>query len=105
MVGRPVIEAESVRQRADPQVLGLVDRVYAARMGREEGPGSAPRGRLATRGRAALKERLWGEGVSDDLAEAWIARWESEAVRRGLKRDATYWHLAAEWIDEERGAS
>ena len=57
------------------------------------------------RRRAALKERLWGAGVSDDLAEAWIVRWEAEAARLGLQRDADYWRLAAEWIDRERGAS
>jgi hypothetical protein len=57
------------------------------------------------RRRAALKDRLWGVGVSDDLAEAWIVRWEAEAARRGLKRDAQYWRLAADWIDRERGAS
>ena len=55
--------------------------------------------------RAALKERLWGEGVPDDVAEAWIARWEAEAEGRGLPRDDEYWLLAADWIATERGAS
>lgn len=57
------------------------------------------------RHRAALKDRLWGEGVSDDLAEMWIARWEAEAARRGLRRNVAYWREAGDWIDRERGAS
>jgi hypothetical protein len=55
--------------------------------------------------RQALKDGLWGEGVADDLAEHWIARWEIEAARRQLPRDERYWELAADWIAEERGAS
>ncbi len=60
---------------------------------------------IDARRRAALKQRLWGVGVSDDLAEAWIVRWEAEGARLKLRRDADYWRLAAAWIDRERGAS
>jgi hypothetical protein len=55
--------------------------------------------------RQALKDGLWGEGVPDDLAENWIARWDIEAARRQLPHDERYWELAADWIAEERGAS
>jgi hypothetical protein len=57
------------------------------------------------RRRDTLKERLWGVGVSDDLAEAWIVKWEAEAARLGLHRDAGYWRRAWAWIDRERGTS
>jgi len=60
--------------------------------------------RTDARRRADLKDRLWGEGVTDDLAETWIARWEAEAVARGIPRDAAFWRMAAGWIDRERGA-
>ena len=54
--------------------------------------------------RQALKDELWGMGVPDDLAEAWIVRWEAEAVRRGIAPDdPTYWPDALVWIDETRG--
>jgi hypothetical protein len=59
---------------------------------------------LDARRRADLKDRLWGEGVADDQAEAWIDRWEAGAAARGLPRDAEFWRLAGEWIDRERGA-
>jgi hypothetical protein len=55
--------------------------------------------------RDALKENLWGQGVSDDLAEAWIARWEADPSSQAIPRDKAYWIRAMEWIDRERGAS
>lgn len=61
--------------------------------------------RRDARRRASLKDRLWGEGVADEQAEMWIARWEAEAARRNVPRDDAFWRLAAEWIDEARGAS
>ena len=63
---------------------------------------------MATKGdpaRDRLKDDLWAEGVSDDLAEQWIARWEEEAAPRDVPRDASYWANARAWIDRERGAS
>ena len=55
--------------------------------------------------RDALKEELWGQGVSDDLAEAWIARWEASAASHDAPHDGLFWRRALEWIDRERGAS
>ena len=54
--------------------------------------------------RQALKDELWGMGVTDEQAESWIARWAGEATRRGLAPDdPTYWPQALAWIDETRG--
>jgi hypothetical protein len=54
--------------------------------------------------RHALKDELWGMGVSDEQAEAWIARWDAEAIRRGIAPDdPSYWPDALAWIDETRG--
>ena len=54
--------------------------------------------------RQALKDELWGMGVTDDLAEGWIERWEVEAARRGVgPDDADYWTQALDWIAETRG--
>jgi len=56
--------------------------------------------------RRALKDELWGMGVPDAAAEELIAAWEVHARATGIARDdAAYWHLAAAWIDRERGAS
>ena len=55
--------------------------------------------------RDRLKDELWGQGVADDQAEAWIARWEREAASPDRPRDEAYWRAAFEWIDRERGAS
>ena len=67
--------------------------------------GENDNGEAASFDRAALKDRLWAEGVSNDLAEAWISRWEESAESRDLPRDDRYWLRAGEWIDRERGAS
>jgi hypothetical protein len=54
--------------------------------------------------RQALKDELWGMGVTEAQAEAWIARWSDEAERRGLAiDDPSYWPQALAWIDETRG--
>ncbi len=59
---------------------------------------------LAGDPRQALKDELWGMGVSDEQSEAWILRWEAEASRRGLTPDdPAYWPQALAWIDETRG--
>ena len=44
-------------------------------------------------------------GVPDDLAEAWIARWEASAAEQGLTADdPAWWSRAAAWIHEHRPA-
>jgi hypothetical protein len=117
----PAARADGVPERADPGSWQPRRPVYPEWMHGDEpatsdepdtpdapdesaaGDRSAPD--LDEPGRAALKDRLWGVGVSDDLAEMWIVRWEAEAARRGLSRDERYWELAGDWIDIERGAS
>jgi len=55
--------------------------------------------------RQELKDDLWGMGVTDDLAEGWIARWTAAAAELGVTGDdPRYWRLAAAWIDERRPA-
>lgn len=55
--------------------------------------------------RQALKDALWGMGVTDDLAEAWITRWEAAAAAEGISPDdSEWWARAAAWIDEHRPA-
>jgi hypothetical protein len=54
--------------------------------------------------RQQLKDELWSMGVSDDLAEGWIQRWEVEAARRAVSAgDTDYWAQALDWIVETRG--
>jgi len=55
--------------------------------------------------RSALKVELWGMGVADDQAEAWISRWVAAAADLGIAHDdPAYWRLASAWIDEHRPA-
>jgi hypothetical protein len=39
--------------------------------------------------RAATRNRLIGEGVSEATADAWIASWEERAGADGLERGST----------------
>lgn len=44
------------------------------------------------------RNRLIGEGVPEDRADALIAAWDAEAARRGLPRGLGYYDGAWEWI-------
>lgn len=52
--------------------------------------------------RAALHARLTDSGMPQERVEAWIARWEAEAARTGVPRDAGYWRAGWEWIASQR---
>jgi hypothetical protein len=48
--------------------------------------------------RAAIRNRLIGEGMTAATAEAWIAAWDAEAARDGLEPGRVYWERGREWI-------
>ena len=49
--------------------------------------------------RAAIGDRLIGEGATQKTANNWIAAWEAEALRVRLPpSDAGYWDAGREWI-------
>ena len=52
--------------------------------------------------RAALHARLGSSGMTDELADEWIARWESRAIDEGRQRDAQFWRIGWEWITAQR---
>jgi hypothetical protein len=52
--------------------------------------------------RAANRNRLIGEGVTEETADAWIAAWEAQAAQDGLERGSAYWQAGVEWIAEQR---
>ena len=52
--------------------------------------------------RAANRNRLIGEGVSELTADAWIAAWEAKATQDGLERGSASWRAGWDWIAEER---
>jgi hypothetical protein len=58
--------------------------------------------RLEEARRAATRNRLIGDGVPDERADALIAAWDSEAARRELPRDVRYWDGAWDWIETRR---
>jgi hypothetical protein len=52
--------------------------------------------------RAATRNRLIGERVTEETADAWIAAWEAQAVQNGLARGSAYWQRGWEWIFAQR---
>jgi hypothetical protein len=54
--------------------------------------------------RAATRNRLIGERVTEARADAWIAAWEARAAQDGLERGSAYWQAAWEWIAEQRAS-
>jgi hypothetical protein len=48
--------------------------------------------------RTATRNRLIGEHVAPETADAWIAAWEVQAAQDGLERGAAYWEAAWDWI-------
>jgi hypothetical protein len=53
--------------------------------------------------RVGIRNRLLGEGVSDEMAERWLTAWEAEARSRLLDaRTGAFWEPAYEWIAEQR---
>jgi hypothetical protein len=52
--------------------------------------------------RAATRQRLIGDGVTETTADAWLAAWAAQAAQAGLAHDAAYWDTAWAWISAER---
>jgi hypothetical protein len=52
--------------------------------------------------RAATRNRLIGERVTEATADAWIAAWDARAAQDGLEPGLVYWDRAWEWIAGER---
>ena len=52
--------------------------------------------------KAATRNRLIGEGVTESTADAWIAAWEARAARDWLTRDPAHWEAAWQWINAQR---
>jgi hypothetical protein len=48
--------------------------------------------------RAATRNRLIGERMTEATADAWIAAWEAKAAQDGLERLSAYWQAAWDWI-------
>ena len=48
--------------------------------------------------RAATRNRLIGEGATEETADAWIAAWEAKAAQDGLERGSAYWDAGWDWI-------
>jgi len=59
--------------------------------------------RLHQARRAAIVERLVGEGVLRERAEALVASWEAKADADGLERDGAYWGAGWHWLVNQRG--
>jgi hypothetical protein len=58
--------------------------------------------RIDMAGRAATRNRLISERVTEETADAWIAAWEAQAVQNGLARGSAYWQRGWAWIAEQR---
>jgi hypothetical protein len=52
--------------------------------------------------RTGTRQRLTGEGVDRDRADAWIAAWEAQEPRDVKLRDGAYWNAGWDWIAAER---
>ena len=55
---------------------------------------------------AATRNRLIGEHMSEDIADAWLAAWAEQAAHCGLERGSASWEAGWEWIAAQlaRGA-
>ena len=52
--------------------------------------------------RAAIVERLVGDGELRERAEALVASWEARADADGLQRDGAYWDAGWRWLVAQR---
>ena len=48
--------------------------------------------------RAAIRNRLIGERMTEATADAWIAAWDAQAAQEGLEPGRVYWERGWEWI-------
>jgi hypothetical protein len=51
---------------------------------------------------AATRNRLIGEGMTPERADAWIGAWQAQAARDGLERGSAYWDAGWAWIAAQR---
>jgi hypothetical protein len=58
--------------------------------------------RIAEARRAAIRNRLIGERVTEATAEAWIAAWDAQAAQDGIEPGSVYWERGWEWIAAQR---
>lgn len=52
--------------------------------------------------RAATRNRLTGDWVTEPTADDWIAAWDVQAAQDGLERGSAYWEVGWTWIAEQR---
>ena len=52
--------------------------------------------------RAATRNRLIGERVTEATADAWIAAWDAQATQDSLEHGREYWERGWEWIEAGR---
>ena len=52
--------------------------------------------------RAATRNRLIGDGVTEPTADGWVAAWGAEEERDGIERSAAYWEAGWDWIEGQR---
>jgi hypothetical protein len=57
---------------------------------------------IAAAQRAGSRQRLIGEGVSPERAEAWVAAWEAQEPRDAARQDGAYWTAGWEWMAAQR---
>lgn len=50
----------------------------------------------------AVRNRLAGEGMSEQLAERWVAAWEAERPTPVTERMPDYWRDGTAWIYKQR---
>jgi hypothetical protein len=52
--------------------------------------------------RAAIRNRLIGEGTTEETAGAWIAAWDAQAAQEALEPGREYWDRGWDGIAAER---
>ena len=57
--------------------------------------------RLHDARRAGIRYRLARQGMSQELADRWVAAWEAEATALGLAHDDAFWDAGWAWIAEQ----
>ena len=50
----------------------------------------------------ATRNRLIGSGVTEETADLWLAAWDAQAARDGVKHDAHDFNAAWTWIADHR---
>jgi hypothetical protein len=54
--------------------------------------------------RAAIRNVLIDESrMSPEVADEWTAKWEAEALRKGIEPSSEYWNIGLVWMSEQLG--